>query len=55
VGDEVRAGQLLARARFADPARWEAQEESLASAWTIDDTAPEPRPLIVERVQPGSR
>ena len=55
VGDEVRAGQPLARARFADQARWEAQEEALASAWTIQDTAPGPRPLIVERIEPDPR
>jgi pyrimidine-nucleoside phosphorylase len=54
VGDQVQTGQPLARARFGDPARWEAQEEALASAWTVEDTAPESRPLIVERVEPGS-
>ena len=54
VGDRVRTGQPLARARYSDAARWPAQEPALASAWTIEDTAPEPQPLIVERVDPGS-
>ncbi|HSK06630.1 MAG TPA: thymidine phosphorylase [Acidimicrobiia bacterium] len=53
VGDRVRSGQPLARARYSETARWEAQEAALASAWTIEDTAPEPQALIVERVDPG--
>jgi thymidine phosphorylase len=53
LGDRVEAGQPLARARFADPARWESQESALAAAWTIEDRAPEPRSLIVERVETG--
>jgi len=54
VGDRVQSGQPLARARYSDTARWQAQEPALASAWTIEDTAPEPQALIVERVDPGS-
>jgi thymidine phosphorylase len=54
LGDRIEAGQPLARARFGDPARWESQGSALASAWTIEDRAPESRPLIVERVEPGS-
>jgi thymidine phosphorylase len=54
VGDQVQAGQTLARARYSDAARWQAQEPALASAWMIEDTAPEPQPLIVERVEPAS-
>jgi thymidine phosphorylase len=53
LGDRVEAGQPLARARFADPARWESQESALAAAWAIEDRAPEPRSLIVERVETG--
>ena len=53
VGDQVSAGQLLARARYSDPARWQAQEQALASAWAIEDTAPEPQALIVERIEPS--
>jgi pyrimidine-nucleoside phosphorylase len=54
VGDRVQSGQPLARARYSDTARWRAQEPALASAWTIEDTAPEPQALIVERVDPGA-
>ena len=54
VGDRVQTGQPLARARYSDPARWQAQEPALASAWIIEDTAAEPQPLIVERVEPAS-
>jgi pyrimidine-nucleoside phosphorylase len=54
VGDRVQSGQPLARARYSDTARWQAQEAALASAWTIEDTAPGPQALIVERVDPGS-
>jgi hypothetical protein len=54
VGERVQSGQPLARARYSDTARWRAQEPALASAWTIEDTAPEPQALIVERVDPGA-
>jgi pyrimidine-nucleoside phosphorylase len=54
VGDRVQSGQPLARARYRDTARWRAQEPALASAWNIEDTAPEPQALIVERLEPGS-
>ena len=50
LGEQVEKGQTLARVRFSDPARWEAQREALAKAWAIGDTAPEVGPLIVERV-----
>ncbi|MGH8871874.1 MAG: thymidine phosphorylase [Acidimicrobiia bacterium] len=54
VGDRVETGQPLARVRYNDSSRWQAQEKSLASAWTIDDTAPQPPDLIIERVEPPS-
>ncbi|MEX2250524.1 MAG: thymidine phosphorylase [Acidimicrobiia bacterium] len=50
LGKKVQKGQLLARVRFSDPARWEVQRDVLAKAWIIGDTAPEIGPLIVERV-----
>jgi pyrimidine-nucleoside phosphorylase len=53
-GERVEKGQPLARVHFNDPARWKAQEESLASAWTIGDTALPPQPLILERIDPDS-
>jgi pyrimidine-nucleoside phosphorylase len=50
-GDEVTVGQPLARVRFSDPSRWETQQRALASAWTIEDTPPDPQPLILERIE----
>lgn len=54
VGDPVEAGQPLARVHFNDPARWEAQKESLASAWSIEETAPPSQPLVLERIDQDS-
>jgi pyrimidine-nucleoside phosphorylase len=54
VGDVVEVGQTLARVHYNDPSRWQAQEKSLASAWTIADTAPEPQDLVIERIEPRS-
>lgn len=51
IGDEVEAGQPLARVHYNDEARWQAQKSSLASAWTIEDTAPDPQDLILERIE----
>jgi len=51
VGDQVSAGQPLARVRYADEPGWEALREKLASAWEISETAPEAAPLILERVE----
>jgi pyrimidine-nucleoside phosphorylase len=53
-GEKVEKGQPLARVHFNDPARWKAQEESLASAWSIDDAAPPAQPLVLERIDPDS-
>ncbi len=50
VGDRVEAGQPLARVHFNDPARWKAQEKSLASAWSIEETPPPPQTLVLERI-----
>jgi thymidine phosphorylase len=51
-GERVEKGQPLARAHFNDPARWAAQEEALASAWVIEETALPPQPLVLERIDP---
>jgi thymidine phosphorylase len=51
VGDRVEAGQQLARVQYNDSARWRAQQESLASAWAIEDTPPEPHDLVIERIE----
>jgi pyrimidine-nucleoside phosphorylase len=54
VGDQVEAGQPLARVHYNDAARWQAQKGSLANAWSIEDTAPPIQPLILERIDPDS-
>jgi pyrimidine-nucleoside phosphorylase len=50
LGEKVTKGQPLARVRFSDDARWDAQRDALALAWAIGDTAPDIGDLIVERV-----
>ncbi|HLF42874.1 MAG TPA: thymidine phosphorylase [Acidimicrobiia bacterium] len=50
LGEKVEKGQPLAKIRFSDAARWEAQRDLLAKAWVIEDTAPLIEGLIVERV-----
>jgi pyrimidine-nucleoside phosphorylase len=54
VGDRVEAGEALARVHYNDPARWEAQKESLVSAWSIEESAPPGQPLVLERIDPNS-
>ena len=51
VGDRVEAGQPLARVAYNDVARWQAQEKALTAAWTISETPPEPRNLVIERIE----
>jgi len=50
VGDQVTAGMPLARVRYSDQGRWEAQRILLASAWSIEDRAAAVPELIIERV-----
>jgi pyrimidine-nucleoside phosphorylase len=50
-GDEVTEGEPLARVRWSDQSRLQAAMEVLNEAWTIDDEAPPPRPLIIEEVR----
>jgi pyrimidine-nucleoside phosphorylase len=54
VGDRVSTGDTLARIRYSDQAKWDAQRDLLASAWAIDDEAPEPQDLIIERIEATS-
>jgi pyrimidine-nucleoside phosphorylase len=54
VGNRVAAGDPLATVRYADQARWEEREVSLASAWVIGPDPPGPMPLVLERIDPGS-
>ncbi|HET7847379.1 MAG TPA: thymidine phosphorylase [Acidimicrobiia bacterium] len=51
LGEKVEKGQPLATVRFSDPARWEAQREMLATAWSIEDASSELADLIVERIE----
>ena len=53
VGDRVEAGQPLARVHYNDSSRWQGQEKSLTSAWTIEDTRPRPEDLVIERIEAG--
>ena len=50
VGAQVEAGDVLARVRYADPKRWEAQRERLGSAWEIGPEPVSPPPLVIERI-----
>jgi len=50
VGDRVARGEPLVTAVYGDEARWEAQRDKLASAWSIDELPPKTRPLIIERI-----
>jgi thymidine phosphorylase len=54
VGDRVSTGDALARIRYSDQAKWDTQRDLLASAWAIDDEAPEPQDLIIERIEATS-
>jgi pyrimidine-nucleoside phosphorylase len=50
VGDTVSTGDTLARVRYSDQAKWDAQRDLLASAWAIDDEPPKLQDLIIERI-----
>ena len=50
VGDEVRAGDVLAELHAASDARLDAGEARLRGAATIGDTPPTPKPLVLERI-----
>ena len=49
-GDWVEKGQPVARVRYRSEDRWEDTASFLAGAWQIDDEAPDPRTLVIERV-----
>ncbi|WP_394288478.1 thymidine phosphorylase, partial [Corynebacterium variabile] len=51
VGERVRAGQPLFTLHTDDPARFDRALASLEDAWTVADTAPEPREsVLLERI-----
>ncbi len=50
IGDRVEEGDPLAIVRFNDGAKWDSQNERLASAWSIEPDAPAPRDLVLERI-----
>jgi pyrimidine-nucleoside phosphorylase len=54
MGDTVSTGDILARVRYSDPAKWDAQRDLLASAWVIEELPPEPQDLIIERIEAGN-
>ena len=49
-GDEVREGDVLAELHAATDSRLDAGELRLRAAARIDDTAPERKPLVLERI-----
>ena len=54
IGDEVSVGDTLAIVRFSDRTQWHAQEDLLATAWTIGPDRKEPSPLVIERIDATS-
>ncbi len=50
LGDEVRAGDVLAELHAASDSRLDAGEERLRGAATIGDTPPRRKPLVLERI-----
>lgn len=50
IGDAVARGDVLARVRFSDPARWERQKSHLESAWEIGPDPVEPPQLVIDRI-----
>ncbi|MGD2042483.1 MAG: thymidine phosphorylase [Acidimicrobiia bacterium] len=50
LGDQVSAGDPLARIRYSDESRWAAQRRHLASAWEISEEPIDPPKLVIERI-----
>ncbi|MFP3882232.1 MAG: thymidine phosphorylase [Actinomycetota bacterium] len=50
IGARVTQGAPLATVRYNDERKWADQKEKLAAAWEVGPDAPEPRQLVVERV-----
>ncbi len=50
IGDRVERGAPLARVRYRDPERWEAQRGSLEAAWEIGPDPVDPPKLVLERI-----
>jgi thymidine phosphorylase len=51
-GEPVVAGQALFTLHTETPERFEAAMAELDGAWTVGDTAPPQRPLIIDRITP---
>jgi thymidine phosphorylase len=49
-GEPVSAGQSVFTLFTETPQRFEAAAAELDGAWTVGDTAPQPRPLIIDRI-----
>jgi thymidine phosphorylase len=49
-GEPVSAGQPVFTLFTETPQRFEAAAAELDGAWTVGDTAPQPRPLIIDRI-----
>jgi pyrimidine-nucleoside phosphorylase len=50
IGDQVKAGDPLARVRFRHETLWEEQKSYLESAWGLSDAPVAPPQLIIERI-----
>jgi thymidine phosphorylase len=51
VGTWVDGGDPLAVVRYSDPSRWEAQQDGLAKAWSIEDEAADLPAQVLERIE----
>ncbi|OZC65226.1 thymidine phosphorylase [Rhodococcus sp. 15-725-2-2b] len=49
-GDRVHAGDRLATLYTDTPERFEYAQQALESSWEIGATAPQPRPLVIDRI-----
>jgi thymidine phosphorylase len=50
-GDTVRRGDLLWTLHADDASRFDRALDALDGAWELGDAAPEPAPLIVDRIR----
>ena len=50
VGDRVESGQPVMTLHTDTPEKFERALEALDGGWSIGDTAPEPTPLVLDRI-----
>jgi thymidine phosphorylase len=54
LGSRVAEGDTLAIVRYSDESKWEAQRDTLGTAWLISDDPTPPQDLIIERIDVSS-